>query len=192
MHEAAVLLGREELVEVEGELGLLAVDLHAAAGLPLDDVAHLVSEQVELGEVGIGVRLLGVGRPVALGLLLVSVCPVVDCVVGELLVGDGLERRAGEVQREAALDVVERHVGLEGVHALVCLVDDEHVPGEVGHLVELLVYAAEADGALEVLKAHELDEPLGAFRVVADGAQVLLAAEAVGLPARASTPLMKR
>ena len=181
VHEAAVVLGREELVEVEGELGLLAINLHAAAGLLLDDVAHLVGEQVELGEVGVGVRLLRVGRPVTLGLLLVGIGPVVDGVVGELLVCDGLEGRAGEVQREAALDVVECHVGLEGVHALVCLVDDEHVPGEVGHLVELLVHAAEADGALEVLKAHELDEPLGAFRVVADGAQVLLAAEAVGL-----------
>ena len=85
------------------------------------------------------------------------------------------------MQREAALDVVERYVGLEGVYALVRLVDDEHIPGEVGNLVELLVHAAEADGALEVLKAHELDEPLGAFRVVADGTQVLLAAEAVGL-----------
>ena len=85
------------------------------------------------------------------------------------------------MQREAALDVVERHVGLEGVHALVRLVDDEHVPGEVGNLVELPVHAAEVDGAFEVLKAHELDEPLGALRVVADGAKVLLAAEAVGL-----------
>ena len=94
VHEAAVLLGREELVEVEGELGLLAINLHAAAGLLLDDVAHLVGEQVELGEVGVGVRLLGVGRPVALGLLLVGVGPVVDGVVGELLVGDGLEGRA--------------------------------------------------------------------------------------------------
>ena len=160
MHEAAVLLGREELVEVEGELGLLAVDLHAAAGLPLDDVAHLVSEQVELRKVGVGVRLLGVGRPVALGLLLVGVGPVVDGVVGELLVCDGLEGRAGEVQREAALDVVERHVGLEGIHALVRLVDDEHVPGEVA--------TSRASGtrrrsgwSLEVLKAHELNEPPG-------------------------------
>ena len=85
------------------------------------------------------------------------------------------------MQREAALDVVERHIGLEGVHALVRLVDDEHVPGEVGHLVELLVHATKADGALEVLKAYELDEPLGALRVVADGTQVLLTAEAVGL-----------
>ena len=74
------------------------------------------------------------------------------------------------MQREAALDVVERYVGLEGVYALVRLVDDEHIPGEVGNLVELLVHAAEADGTLEVLKAHELDEPLGAIRVVADGA----------------------
>ena len=170
VHEAAVLLGREELVEVEGELGLLAINLHAAAGLLLDDVAHLVGEQVELGKVGVGVRLLGVGRPVALGLLLVGIGPVVDGVVGELLVGDCLEGRAGEVQREAALDVVERYVGLEGVYALVRLVDDEHIPGEVGNLVELLVHAAEADGTLEVLKAHELDEPLGAIRVVADGA----------------------
>ena len=181
VHEAAVLLGREELVEVEGEFGLFAVDLHAAAGFLLDDVAHLVGEQVELGEVGVGVWPLGVGRPVALGLLLVGVGPVVDGVVGELLVCDGLEGRAGEVQREVALDVVERHIGLEGVHALVRLVDDEHVPGEIGHLVEFLVHATEADGALEVLKAHELDEPLGALRVVADGAKVLLAAETVGL-----------
>ena len=83
------------------------------------------------------------------------------------------------MQREAALDVVEGHVGLEGVHALVRLVDDQHVPGEVGHLVELLVHAAELDGALEVLKAHELDEPLGT--PVPQVRQVLVACEAVGL-----------
>ena len=85
------------------------------------------------------------------------------------------------MQCEAALDVVERHVGLEGVHALVRLVDDEHVPGEIGNLVELLIDAAEADGALEVLKTYELDESLGAVRVVANGAKVLLAVEAVRL-----------
>ena len=181
MDKSAALLGREELVEVKGELGLLAVDLHAAAGLLLDDVAHLVGEQVELGEVGVGVRLLGVCRPVALGLLLVGISPVVDGVFGELLVGDGLKGRTGEMKRKVALDVVERHIGLKGVHAFVCLVDDEHVPGEVGHLVELLVHAAEADGTLEVLEAHELDESLWTLRVVADGVQVPLAAETVGL-----------
>ena len=83
------------------------------------------------------------------------------------------------MQREPPLDVVERHVGLEGVDALVGLVDDEHVPLDVRHVLELVVLTAELDGALEILKAHELDEPLGT--PVPQVRQVLVACEAVGL-----------
>ena len=81
------------------------------------------------------------------------------------------------MQRETAPDVVEGHVGLEGVHALVRLVDDEDVPLEVGDVLELVVLPAEVDGALQVLQAHELDEALGAAFLQA--VQVLLAGEAV-------------
>ena len=49
------------------------------------------------------------------------------------------------MQREAALDMVERHIGLEGVDALMRLVDDEHVPGEFSDLVELWVLSAKTD-----------------------------------------------
>ena len=109
----------------------------------------------------------------------VGVGPVEDGVLGELLVGNGLEGRAGEVQCELALYMIERHVGLEGVHALVRLVDDEDVPLEVGHMLELVVFAAEVDGALEVLQAYELDK---AFRTAPlETVEVLLAREAVGL-----------
>ena len=69
---------------------------------------------------------------------------------------------AGEVEGELALDVVEGDVGLERVDTLVRLVDDKDVPFELSHVSELVVLAAELDGALEVLQAHELDEALRA------------------------------
>ena len=83
------------------------------------------------------------------------------------------------MQCELALYMIERHVGLEGVHALVRLVDDEDVPLEVGHMLELVVFAAEVDGALEVLQAYELDEALRTAPL--ETVEVLLARETVGL-----------
>ena len=54
--EVAVLVGGEELVQVEGVLHRLAVDVAAASQLAGDDVAHLVGEHVEARQVGVGVR----------------------------------------------------------------------------------------------------------------------------------------
>ena len=69
--------------------------------------------------------------PLLAGGLLVLVRPVEDLVLVELAGGQRLERRARQVQRPLALDLVERDVGLGGVDALVGLVDHQQVPVEL-------------------------------------------------------------
>ena len=141
---SGVGLGRKELVEVEGVLDGLAVDVATAPHFARHDVAHLVGEHVEARQLSIRIGKLGVA-PVPLSLLLVSVSPVEDGVGRKLLVGYGLERRAREMEGELALDVVERHVSLECVDAFVRLVDDEHVPFDFGDVLELVELPAELD-----------------------------------------------
>ena len=172
VHETATLHA-EELVEVEGISLRVAVDLHTLPHLVEHDVAHAVGVHVEARHGGIGVRAAAF-VPVALGAALVGIGPVEDGILLKLLVGKGLERRAAQMERVAALDLVECYIGLVGIHAFVGLVDDEQVPREVRHLLELVVVAAEMDGAFEILQTDKLDAvlcPAGLF----DGFDILLA-----------------
>ena len=59
------------------------------------------------------------------------------------------------MEGEAPLDVVEGAVGAPGVHALVGLVDDEQVPAELAHPLQLVVVAAEEYRAFQPLQALE-------------------------------------
>ena len=61
----------------------------------------------------------------SLNTLLVGISPVVNLVIAEVVVGDGLKWRARKVQREAAVDVAKRRVGARRVHALVRLVNHQ-------------------------------------------------------------------
>ena len=49
------------------------------------------------------------------------------------------------MEGELALDMVERHVGLESVHSFVRLIDDERIPFDFGDVLELVELPAELD-----------------------------------------------
>ena len=51
--------------------------------------------------------------------------------------------------------MIERHVRLESVYALVCLIDYQQIPVLFNCVSEFVKLAAEINGALEVLEAHE-------------------------------------
>ena len=171
--EEPVVLGREELVEVEGEVDvrLVLVDGDALGQTVGDHPRDLVGQQVERRQRRVRV-LLAVVLPLLAGDLLVLVGPVEDLVLVELAGRQRLERRARQVQRPLALDLVEGDVGLRGVDALVGLVDHQQVPVELGDVLELVVGAAEVLRALEVLQRQELH----------DARVLVLVVERVGAP----------
>ena len=140
MDEPSVLR-LEELVQIERVFGLNAVDLHALRHLVLDDVGHLVGEHVKFRQILVRVAAFRI-FPVSFGLLLVRVRPVVDRVLRELIVRDGLKRRSGQMQCVPAFDMVERHVRLVCVYTLVRLVDDKQVIVVFRHVLQLVVMAA--------------------------------------------------
>ena len=125
MNESPILC-LEEFVQIECVFGLFTIDLHALRYFVLDDVGHLVGEHVEFRQVLVWVAQFRI-VPVPFGLLLVRICPVVDRVLGELVVRDGLEWRSRQVQCVPALDMVKCHVRLVRVHAFVRFIDDEQV-----------------------------------------------------------------
>ena len=143
MLKAAAGLYLEELVQVKGKFLRFAVDLHALPDLVPDDLGHLVGVEVEHREVCVGVLLPRFTLPVPLGGLLVGVGPVEDSIPGKLVVRQRLEGRAGQVQRELAANTVKGKVGLVGVHALMGFVDDQHIPVQLGQVLQLVVLAAE-------------------------------------------------
>ena len=157
--EEPVVLGREELVEVERvvDVRLVLVDSDALGQTVRDHPRDLVGQQVERRQRRVRV-LLAVVLPLLAGGLLVLVRPVEDLVLVELAGGERLERRARQVQRPLALDLVERDVGLGGVDALVGLVDHQQVPVELSDVLELVVRAAEVLRPLEVLQREELHD----------------------------------
>ena len=158
--EVAVVLGAEELGEVEGvvDVRLVLLDGDTLGEVVGDHARQLIGEQVERRQRGVRVVLRAV-RPLAASGLLVLVRPVEDLVLAEPAGRERLERRARQVKGVAALDLVERDVGLRRVDALVGFVDDEQVPVHLSDVLELGVAAAEVLRPLEVLQRHELDDP---------------------------------
>ena len=47
MQEITVLVGGKKLIQIEGILNVLSVDVHATFNFPSHNVRHLVSKQVE-------------------------------------------------------------------------------------------------------------------------------------------------
>ena len=92
--DKASVLRLEELVQVERILLRLAVDLDTALSFVTDDFGHLVGEEVQAGQFLIRIVFVRGSGPFTLCLLFVGVCPVVDLVVGKLVVGKCLERSA--------------------------------------------------------------------------------------------------
>ena len=181
--KAAAGLYLEELVQIKGKFLRFAVDLHPLLNFVPDDLGHLVGVEVEHGEVCVGVLLPRCALPVPLGGLLVGVGPVEDGIPGKLIVRQRLEGRAGQVQREAAADAVKGKVGLVGVHALVGFVDDQHIPVQLGQVLQLVVLAAEILGAFHVLQADELNAFIQLL-ALCGGIQIALLVQHMGLPGK--------
>ena len=181
--KAAAGLYLKELVQVKGIFLRFAVDLYTLPDLVPDDLGHLVGVEVEHGEVCVGVLLPRFTLPVPLDGLLVGVGPVEDGIPGKLIVRQRLEGRAGQVQREAAVDAVKGKVGLVGIHALVGFVDDQHIPVQLGQVAQLVVLAAEIFRAFHVLQADELNA-LIQFLALRGGIQIALLVQHMGLPGK--------
>ena len=121
MLKFAILFGLEKLVEVEGVVDCpFLVQFHSLLHLLAHNIAHAVGEEVQPRHVLI--RVVVVAVPACLGLLLVSVTPIENLLVGELVRSDGLERRAAEVEGESSLDIIEGAVGAHRIHPFVTLV----------------------------------------------------------------------
>ncbi|MNS50778.1 hypothetical protein D3C72_834360 [compost metagenome] len=167
MLEEPVVLCRKKLVEIKGivDIRLVLVDGNALGETVDDHPRDLVGQQVERRQRRIGV-LLAVFFPLLARGLLVLVRPVEDLVLVELARGQRLERRARQVQRPPALDLVERDVGLGGIDALVGLVNHQQVPFGLSNVFELVVRAAEVLRPLKVLQREELHDARVLIRMV--------------------------
>ena len=147
------VLHAEELIKVEGILSVLIFgEVKPLLQRIADHVRELIGEHVEAREFLVGVRPLLHG-PIYFGLLLVLVGPVVDLLRAELAIGDGLEGRAGQVQRELAPDFIKCLIRLIGVDALMCLVDDQQIPLRFLNPFQLRVVAAKVDRSFQPLQA---------------------------------------
>ena len=157
MDKAFVLIRGKKLVQVERVFFCLAVDLYAPGQLIPDDLAHLIGEHIQLRQRAI--RVFFLSGPVAFAALFIRVCPVIDGLIRKFVIRQRLEGGSGQMQRESALNMVEGHVRLVGVNALMRLVDDQHVPFQIHNLLQLVVLPAEIDGALQILQGYKLDQP---------------------------------
>ena len=95
MDEPAAVIGGKKLVEVKGEINILAVNIRPLVDLIGDHPAHLIREQVQAGQPFVGIVLLGILRPAFLRVLLISVGPVIYLRLRKFAAGKGFERRAG-------------------------------------------------------------------------------------------------
>ena len=111
--------------------------------------------------------------------MLVGIGPVIDGILFEFFAGNSLERRAGQVQRKVAFNVVERHIRLVGIYALVGFVNNQNIPMNVIDFFQLFKFTAKVNGAFEVLQADELDALVVA---VVQHIQILIAAHNKRLP----------
>ena len=62
------------------------------------------------------------------------------------------------MQRELSLNLIKGHVGLVGIYAFVCLIDNKHVPLDPRNLFQLIELPSEVNGAFKILKGYEIDE----------------------------------
>ena len=76
----------------------------------------------------------------------------------ELIIGKRLERRAGQMQREFSLDAVKRDIRFERIYALMCFVNDKHIPFQILDFFEFIEMPAEIQRAFQVLQADKLNK----------------------------------
>ena len=87
----AVIFYPEKLVKVEGVRLFVAINIYAILQLADNNVAHSIGVHVELRHLSVRI-MTAFFVPVLLSFAFISVCPVEDSVVRELLVGQSLER----------------------------------------------------------------------------------------------------
>jgi len=172
MHKVSGLINCKKLIQVKRPFFCLAVDFNALLQFIPNDLGHLIGEHIKLRQIRVGILLALVTLPIAFFLLLVGIGPVIDGILFEFLTGNSLERRAGQMQRKVAVNMVERHVRLVGIYTLVCFVNNQNIPMDVIDLFQLFKFTAKVNGAFEVLQADELDALVVA---VVQHIQILLA-----------------
>ena len=173
MHKVSGLIDCKKFIQVKGPFFCFTVDFDALFQFIPNDLGHLIGEHIELRQIGIGILLALVALPVALFLLLVGIGPVIDGIFLEFFAGNRLERRAGQMQRKVAVNVVECHIRLVGIYALVCFVNNQNIPMNVIDFFQLFKFTAKVNGAFEVLQADELDALVVA---IVQHVQILIAA----------------
>ena len=172
MHKVSGLIDCKKLIQVKGPFFCLAVDFNALLQFIPNDLGHLIGEHIKLRQIRVGILLALVTLPIAFFLLLVGIGPVIDGILFEFLTGNSLERRAGQMQRKVAVNMVERHIRFIGIYALVGFVNNQNIPMDVIDLFQFFKFTAKVNGAFEVLQADELDALVVA---VVQHIQILLA-----------------
>ena len=122
-----------------------------------NNIRHLVGKEVQLRQIGIGIRSFRV-IPIALGFLLVGIGPVEDRFLLELVVCQRFEGRTGEVQRKFAFNLIKSDIGFIGVDAFMGFVDHKHIPFAVYEFIKFIKFSSEIFGSFEILKADKLND----------------------------------
>ena len=158
------LVRLEKLVQVKGKfLNVIIRKLNAFFHPVTDNVGHLIGEQGQPGQIGIGVLDFAGGVPVTLLFLLIGIRPVVDGTLREFVVRQRLKRCAGKVQRPLAADMVKGGVGFIGVHTFVGFIHNQDIPCDpllVADFRQLIEVSAKVDGTLQILQADKFNAAL--------------------------------
>ena len=80
--------------------------------------------------------------------LFIRIGPVVDRCFREFIICKRFKRRTGKVERKFPFDMIKCHIRLICIYALMSLIDDQHIPVNMGHFLQLLMLTAELDRAL--------------------------------------------
>ena len=156
IHKAPCFVDSKKFIQVKSVLFCLPLDLNALRQFIADDFAHLVGEQVQTRQAGVGVA--GIASPITPGGLLIGVSPVENCLFRELIIGKHLEGRARQVKGEAPADVVKGNVRAVGVNAFVGFVNHQHVPLDFRQFFQLHILTAKLNGTLQILSRDKLNQ----------------------------------
>ena len=155
-------IGREEFIQVKSIFCCFSVNLNALRQLVLDNLGHLICEHIELRKLAIRVLLSGFCYKLALCLLFISICPVVDCLLVKLIIRQSLERRAGQMERILTMNPVKGHIRLIGIHALVSLVNYKDIPDHwmflgAADFVQFIILTTKVQRSLQILQGYKFN-----------------------------------
>ena len=148
----------EKLVKVESIFYRFTVKFHLLRKFIMDNLRHLIGIEIERREHRIRVLYFVGIIPITLTFLLVGVSVVEYGVVVELIVCKSLEWSSRKMQREIALDAIERHVGLVGINTFMGFVDNKQIPVGIFNFLKFIKLATKIDGTFQVLKRCKVDK----------------------------------